>query len=603
MPAQPSSAAITDSSNRYNGTTPSTTDLGITFSQSALPTGVITGTASGLNATQVGTLQTSSVQSAVNSTTAGIVASTALDTVSSIQTDVSSSASASGDQASTTDGADSSDTKTAAAPHAPTSTPSQTAAAGNPPPLTTSQTAGVAVGATTGLLIAVVAAIFIARRYHAAKHGKRMSTGSVYPKVAYLYDPKTGRNGGDAEALMSGGTGGVPPAGPAARTAQGSPKHMQRHSTGTMPANRFTNSGNPFRESIQDPAVHRYSEYARLDTAIALSAAVAGYGGAPRHSFSHTKYPSDVTNPFNDHVIPSPTFAPFSPDDVRRPELPTPRNVNDRRGDYSQMPVSPHAYLNTAASMYPPISPYGRPPTQGSSPTYNTIASDHFADPFEHDLLLQVDERNRTSDSVTIFAPSPNLKTPRTPRTSVGPKLPVRQPNGMTSARSLLSPVAAKYMHKAQEVKIPRKSVASPVLVQVGRSPVIKPFSPPPAAPEPVGWDDIKRHSEKRFSDEQSVPAPLNFASSVIKKKPVPTSHARAKPSLTGAGQALLVGNGLPLTVNIPHMHRKSVGLDVPRVNERLVPAHEDVSNDPVVREKRSRELRFADPSLIGKDF
>jgi hypothetical protein len=173
----------------------------------------------------------------------------------------------------------------------------------------------------------------------------------------------------------------------------------------------------------------------------------------------------------------------------------------------------------------------------------------------------------------------------------------------MTSARSLLSPVAAKYMHKAQEVKIPRKSVASPVLVQVGRSPVIKPFSPPPAAPEPIGWDDIKRHSEKRFSDEQSVPAPLNFASSVIKKNPVPTSHARAKPSLTGAGRALLAGNGLPLTVNIPHMHKKSVGLDVPKVNERMVPAHEDVSSDPVVREKRSRELRFADPSLIGKAF
>lgn len=432
-----------------------------------------------------------------------------------------------------------------------------------------------------------------------------MSTGSVYPKVAYLYDPKTGGDGGDAEALMSGGTGGMPPGGPASGALSGSPKHMQRHSTGTMPVTRFTALSHPLKESIRDPATQRYSEYARMDTARALSAAVAGYGAAPRHSSAYTRHPSDVTNPFSDHVIPSPTFAPFSPDDIRRPELKP--NTNDGRGEYSQMPTSTYSYLNTAASMYPPISPYERHSTQGPSPLYSTrrqtLDSNPFADPFEHDLLLQVDERNRTSDSVTVFASSPNLMSPRTPRTPVGPKLPVRQPNGMTSARSLLSPVAAKYMHKAQEVKIPRKSIASPVLVQVGRSPVIKPFSPPPAAPEHRGWDEIKRHSEKHFSDEHSVPAPLQFAAPVVQRKPVPTSHTPMKPSLTGAGQALLAGNGLPLTVNIPHMYKKSVGLDVPRVHGRPDPGHEDMSSDPVVREKRSRELRFADPTLIGKDF
>jgi hypothetical protein len=432
-----------------------------------------------------------------------------------------------------------------------------------------------------------------------------MSTGSIYPKVAYLYDPKTGGDGGDAEALMTGATD--CPSGPVSGAARDLSAYTQRHSTGTMPVTRFTSPGNPFRAIVRDPAIHRYSEYARVDTARALSAAVAGYGGTPDHSSSYTKYPSEVTDPFSDHVIPSPTFAPFSPDDIRRPELKTPRNLDDGRGDYSQMNVNPYAYLNTPASMYPPVSPYGRLSTQDPSSANDTrrqtIDTDPFADPFEHDLLLHVDEHNRTSDSVTIFAPSPNLNTPRTPRTPLGPKLPVRHPNGMTSARSLLSPVAAKYLHKAQEIKIPRKSIASPILVQVGRSPVIKPFSPPPAAPEPLGWDDIKRNSEKHFSDEQSVPAPLKFASPVIKKKPVPASHTRTKPSLTGAGQALLAGNGLPLTVKIPHRYSKSVGLDVPRVHGRPNPAHEELSSDPVVREKRSRELRFADPALIGKEF
>ncbi|KAF1363188.1 hypothetical protein EJ07DRAFT_173897 [Lizonia empirigonia] len=399
-------------------------------------------------------------------------------------------------------------------------------------------------------------------------------------------------------------------AGPASKADQSPPKHMQRHSTGTASINRFTSPGNSFRRSIRDPAIHRYSEsehVRRMDTVRALSAAVAGYAGAPRNSSTYAKYPSNGSNPFSDHIIPSPTFAPFSSDDIRRPELKRPQSMGDERGEYSQMPVNPYAYLNTAASMYPPISPYGRPPTEGPSATHDTrrqtMDSDPFADPFEHDLLLQVDERNRTSDSVTIFAPSPNLKSPRTPRTPVGSKLPVKQPNGMTSARSLLSPVAAKYMHKAQEVKILRKSIASPILVQVGRSPVIRPFSPPQAAPEHLGWEDIKRHSEKRFSDERSVPAPLKFTPPCIKKKPAPSLHTRTKPSLTGEGQPLLAGTGLPLAVKIPQMYNKRVGLDVPRVHGNPDLAQEDMSSDPVVREKRSRELRFADPALVGKEF
>ncbi|UPX15333.1 uncharacterized protein EKO05_0005782 [Ascochyta rabiei] len=607
-PARPSLSASTGLPRLSKNSTIGTTELGITFSRSALPTGITSDTASAPNATQAETMQTSSELDPAISGIADLTASITPGSDSSIQTDAPSYTLVSGlKTASTTGGADADNKNTLAMPHTPTSTPSQTATAGNPPPLTASQTAGIAVGGTTCLLIAVVAAIYIARRYHAAKHGKRMSTGSVYPKVAYLYDPKTGGGGSDAEALMSGTDGGMPPADSTSRAAQGSPKHMQRHSTGTVPFNCFTNPGNPFGEPYRDPTVHRYSEFARCDTTRALSAAVAGYANAPRRSSSYTKYQSNSSNPFSDHVIPSPTFAPFSPDDIRRPELKRAQSPSDGRGDYSQMSVNPYAYLNTAASMYPPISPYRRPVTQGLSPTFDTrrrtMDSDPFADPFEHDVLLQVDERNRTSDSVTILAPSPNLMSPRTPRTPVGPKLPVRQPNGVTPARSLLSPVAAQYFHKAQKAKIPRKSIASPVLVQVGRSPVINPFAPLPAAPEPLGWEDFKRHSDKHFLDEQSVPAPLKFSSPAIKKKPVPSSHTHTKSSLTGAGQALLAGNGLPLTAKIPRMYNKSVGLDVPRVHGNAGSAHEDMSSDPVVREKRSRELRFADPALIGKEF
>ncbi|KAF1930099.1 uncharacterized protein M421DRAFT_3853 [Didymella exigua CBS 183.55] len=603
---QSSLAATVGSSGIVNITTTETPEFGITFSLSIPPTGTTLGTGPASNATQVEALQTSSVPLVINSTTAGLLTSNTSDSASDSPSETQSAKSiSSSDGTPATDGSSTEDAKTTASPHVPTSSPSQTAAAVSPPPLTTSQTAGVAVGATTGLLIAVVAVIFIARRYYVTKQGNRMSTGSIYPKIAYLYDPKTSGDGGDTDALMSGATGG--PNDTVRGAARGVSIHTQRHSTVTMPVTRFTSPGNPFVRAVCDPAIHRYSEYARVNTARALSSAVAGYGGTPDHSSLYTKYPPDVTDPFNDYVIPSPIFAPFSPDDIRRPELRTPRNVEGERGQYLQMAVNPYAYLNTPASMYPPVSPYERSSTQGpllaNDARRQTIDSDPFADPFEHDLLLHVNEQDRTSDSVTIFAPSPNLVTPRTPRTPVGPKLPVRQPNSMTSAKSLLSPVAAKYLHEAQEVKIPQKSVASPVLVQVGRYSVIKPFSPPPTAPEPLGWDDIKHDSEKHFSDEQSIPAPLKFASPVIRKKPVPKSHARTKPSLIGAGQILLAGNGLPLTVKIPHRYSKSVGLDVPRAHVRPDPAHEELSRDPIVREKRSRELRFADPALIGKEF
>ena len=58
-----------------------------------------------------------------------------------------------------------------------------------------------------------------------------------------------------------------------------------------------------------------------------------------------------------------------------------------------------------------------------------------------------------------------------------------------------------------------------------------------------------------------------------------------------------MAGSILPLAVNIPKMHNKNVGLEVPGT------APDAVSEDPIVREKRSRELRFADPTLIGKEF
>lgn len=136
--------------------------------------------------------------------------------------------------------------------------------------------------------------------------------------------------------------------------------------------------------------------------------------------------------------------------------------------------------------MYPPASPH--------ESERLSLHKDPFSDPFENDLLLHVNTQHRSS----------------------------------YESLSLPGPVAAKYMHKAQEVRLPRPSVVQPRLIDSGKI----------------------------------------------------------------------------ITNSTRHMDYKEVGLPVPRVfDSGKTATDEEVSGDPAVREKRSRELRFADPALIGKRF
>lgn len=304
-------------------------------------------------------------------------------------------------------------------------------------------------------MIAVVAAIFLARRFHGART-KRMSTGSVYPKVAYLYDPNTngGGSGGDTEAaLMSGAAEG--------KSQDGAPQamnHPPRHSTGNT---NFNDPANPFRDPADATRNSANSLPAPTDPAMALSAAVAGYTKSSRH----TKYPSNGSNPFRSLIVTSPKSRspPFSPNDVGKRH-----STSSTRGEYARLAVNPNTYPNPAAAYWPPLSPYGAPPYGASPygrPLSRTSTRTSDSDPFQHDILLQVDTRTETPDSVTIFASSPPLNTPRTPRDRVGPKLPVNingnvKPRGAGSP-DLLSPVAAQY-RQPQQITITRKAVGSP---------------------------------------------------------------------------------------------------------------------------------------------
>ncbi|KAI4645985.1 hypothetical protein J4E93_005564 [Alternaria ventricosa] len=145
--------------------------------------------------------------------------------------------------------------------NAPTSSATETVAAAAPPskPLTPEETAGVAIGSTAGILLAIVAAIFVARRYHAIHAAKRGSGGSsgVYPKEAYLYDPSLGENGGSGTAsdealiFMSGGASGLPSTG--SRTPPRVPKNSREYDPRgwlNISAQNYSDPGNPW---IDDP--------------------------------------------------------------------------------------------------------------------------------------------------------------------------------------------------------------------------------------------------------------------------------------------------------------------------------------------------------------
>jgi hypothetical protein len=114
--------------------------------------------------------------------------------------------------------------------------------------------------------------------------------------------------------------------------------------------------------------------------------------------------------------------------------------------------------------------------------------------------------------------------------------------------------------------------------------------------PEHRGWDAIKRASGKHFSRQSVVPQPLNIAPIVITKPvpaPAPAPIKRKLVPLPATPRPVR-----PLNVDIPVRASKAVNLAVPGVK-----SEEEVSTDPVIRQKRSAEMMFADPTLVGKPF
>jgi hypothetical protein len=467
-------------------------------------------------------------------------------------------------------------------------TASVTGSATGLPPLTTSQTAGVAIAGTAGLLIAVVAAIYIARRYH-AKRARHTSAESIYPKVAYLYDPSTdgrGGDGGSEEAFMSGGSSGMPLDERRSIASPRVPGYGQRYSTGMLPM-RFSDPGNPFRDT-EDSS--RYSNdfidnsvHTPTNTTPPFAGTTGGYSSVAQKTPTTADFPAagavhDITWP---SLAPNPVM-----NDIRSP------NRSSILGEIASMAYNPNVNSHTTTSRYQALSPYGLHSSHSLPCVRETTYTESIRDPFEHDLLLQVDTRTETPDFVTVYAPS---------TTSIQPAqkvLPIKVLSNNPWASSLLNPHTSQSTPRLNSwqaddtaispvttiVESERFSLAydnrtsttfiAPSQKQTDNT--ITPISPPLGAIH-RGWDDIKRYSaDKVVPTESNLSPPLGYkTSSPIKKKSLPQLRRKELASVSSR-ESILSHARLPLAVKIPFAHNKSSSAETPKMSQLMAKGRND---------------------------
>jgi hypothetical protein len=397
------------------------------------------------------------------------------------------------------------------------------------PSLTQSQTAGVAVASFAGVLLAAVAAVFIARRYHIKRTAKRRSAeSSVYPKVAYLYDPSIDRrdedsgDSGAASLRMSGGATALLTRSHTTEASHATQQPDRHHSGGSI---RYSDPGNPFtdtehtRGSTTTPSSKIQCVLSGARSS--LPATTAGYTGVPLRS--------PTIQPLHDHVIPTPTLSPFIQcGSLRRSHARSKsrRSVSSR---YGYRPLSGAALSSSAATKFPvPLISDTHLPLPSIAPERYSCMTDPFVGPFEYDVLLPVDPRTETPESVVVYAPQ---HTPRLPYRNTLPTpistwsdsttstqtqvamesqpLPTKETHGLVQPYS----VSPTHDHRLSITSInPSLSAQSPTQSTCLTSPVS-----PPDLPANRGWDDIKR-----FSRESNTISPLSPTTSFSPRPPFP---------------------------------------------------------------------------------
>lgn len=477
-----------------------------------------------------------------------------------------------------------------------TSTATETIVVSAPPPLNTPQTAGVAIGSVAGVLLAVVAAVFLARRYYTQGVAKRRSTGSVYPKMAYLYDPLSkgdwdGSSDYHSTAMMSGGANGFPTTNSTTTTFQ----HASVVSLAPPSMPRFSDPGNPFSTAGVDTQERvdptRNSLPTPVDTVTAFSAAVGGYALATQASPTYSGY--SPSHSYHKISMPSPTLSPL----LRNQNM---RHYHSRSVSQSSVSsVQTEVTINGSMSYNTsyketPLSPYRNHLNLSLASVKEIPNTDPFAEPLEDDLYLPIDSMSETPHSILVYAPPP---TPRTPNKHNAPAPSAIQSSSSTSIVNSVLPRCRSYerdsiMSKASfasrsTISLPELSIASygseswterteSRVPSHNHSQHDLPISPISSSPAPVhrGWEDIKR-----FSNESSVPSPLftppppSFSPPPPTVSPVPSKKRsliqlrRREPALAGTGHVMMSSAGHPLTVKIPSKFDPSSGFEGPRMS------------------------------------
>ncbi|CAN9128934.1 unnamed protein product [Alternaria sp. RS040] len=485
---------------------------------------------------------------------------------------------------------------------------------------------------------------------HAAKH-ESWGSSAVYPKVAYLYDPSLGENGGrdgeddEALAFMSGGAGGLLSTG--SRTPPRAPQNSFDYDSHNWqygdPGNPFKDPEDPFLDWRSSDAINSPSE-----TASALAAAVAEYGAGPQKPLPPV--PLSLTPLFHDHVIPSPTLSPMiNGCSLRRSHARSSRGSSVRsqkslRGFRACPPTSPSS-TNHPSGL--------RGPRRSLSSIQEGHVDDPFVDAIEHDLLLPVDVRTETPDSVMVYAP-----VPRTPMRSA---LSTILSDDQTSTASLPSIAAAKSLSGAQPrstgsilfptSKNDQYSYAS--LVYNNTLPLSHPDRPdsdqttaqkrcsffsssrspqPTSVPRNKGWEEIKRTSNGTSSLHSPLPTPPlhSFAPPRPNLSPPPPLKKRSliqlrrKTPLTGTGQLMVSTRNpypascTPSAVNTNFMFNSNKSFEGPRMSLLAkVNSMGDIKDEAASPKKRkgkglgyrdsvSRKVEMRSrwsPSEVGRSF
>ncbi|OAL53916.1 hypothetical protein IQ07DRAFT_640935 [Pyrenochaeta sp. DS3sAY3a] len=528
-----------------------------------------------------------------------------------------------------------------------TSTATETVIVSAPPPLNTPQTAGVAIGSVAGILLAVVAAVFLARRYYTQGVAKRRSTGSVYPRMAYLYDPLSkgdwdGNSDYDSTAMMSGGANGFPANNLTATTFRRAsdaplvPPSIPRFSD---PGNPFSGPGVGTQERVDST---RNSLPTPVDAVTAFSAAVGGYALTAQASPTYSRYsPSHSSHKIS---MPSPTLSPL----LRNQNM---RHYHSRSVSQSSIGSVQSEVTMNGSTFYSTsyketsLSPYKNHLNLSLASVKEIPNTDPFAEPLEDDLYLPIDSMSETPHSVLVYAPPP---TPRTPRKHHTPAASASESSSSPSLVNSALPRFRSYERDSITSKasfVSHSSVSLPELsttsygseswTEKTRSGMPShnhsqndlPISPISSSPAPVhrGWEDIKR-----FSNESSVPSPLftppplSFSPPPPTVSPVPSKKRsliqlrRREPALAGTGHVMMSSAGHPLTVKIPSKFDPYSGFEGPRMSllaklnmmgneERddhirspgLSITESLYSSDGIVHQKRSEQ--YAKPGMNAK--